>query len=389
MTESAIDLPLEGLLVVDFSQFLSGPFASLRLADFGARVIKIERPEVGDLCRQIYLTDTEIGGDSTLFHAINRRKESFAGDLKSPRDLERLRKLIARADVLIQNFRPGVMDRLGFDYETVKTLNPRLVYGTISGYGADGPWAPRPGQDLLAQARSGLLWLNGDRDDPPTPVGLAIADMLAGHNLAEGILACLVRRGVTGKGGLVETSLFEGLIDFQFEVLTTHLNDGERAPRRAAINNAHAYLSAPYGVYPTKDGYLAIAMTPVPKLGELLEIPALDAFSDPSSWFNQRDEIKAIIADRLAAKTTEHWLAILEPADIWCAPVYDWAAMRAHEGYRSLKLEQHIYRDDGVDVRTTRGPIRIDEAHLTSPRAAPTIGMHTEDLVAEFDLDAG
>lgn len=388
MTNTDVELPLKDLLVVDFSQFLSGPFASLRLADMGARVIKIERPGVGDLCRQIYLTDTEIGGDSTLFHAINRRKESLAADMKDPRDLARLRRLIAKADVVIQNFRPGVMERLGFDYESLRVENPKLVYGTISGYGAEGPWAPRPGQDLLAQARSGILWLNGDRDDPPTPVGLAIADMLAGHNLVEGLLACLVRRGVTGKGGLVETSLFEGLIDFQFEVLTTYLNDGGRQPKRAAINNAHAYLSAPYGVYPTGDGYLALAMTPIGKLRELLDIPDLAAFDDPATWFSKRDEIKATIAERLLGDTTEHWLSILEPADIWCAPVMDWDAMRQHEGYRALALEQSIVRADGIDIRTTRGPIRIDGALLVSDRAAPTIGMHTHDLVAEFSLDA-
>ena len=191
-------------------------------------MIKIERPGAGDLCRSLYLSDTDVHGTNTLFHAINRNKESYAADLKDPDDLNRLRRLIGKADVLIQNFRPGVMERLGLGYEYVSQLNSRIVYGAVTGYGNARQWRDRPGQDLLAQARSGIMWLSGDEGDPPTPMALAIADMLAGHALCEGILACLVRRGVTGNGGLVETSLIEALLDFQFEVLTTHMNDGRR-----------------------------------------------------------------------------------------------------------------------------------------------------------------
>ncbi|MBU2484241.1 MAG: CoA transferase, partial [Alphaproteobacteria bacterium] len=159
------DLPLDGLVILDMSQFLSGPYATLRLQDLGARVIKIERPEAGDLSRSLYLSDTEIDGDSTIFHAINRGKESLAIDLKNEADLEGLRKLIGKVDVLVQNFRPGVIERLGLDYETVRALNPKLVYASISGYGEEGPWVRRPGQDLLAQARSGVMWLSGNDGD--------------------------------------------------------------------------------------------------------------------------------------------------------------------------------------------------------------------------------
>src|SRR5207247_1226333 len=144
--------PLEGLLVLDFSIFLAGPLASLRLGDLGARVIKIERPDVGDLCRQLYISNLELDGDSTLFHSINRNKESFAANLKDARELGRVRKLISKADVMIQNFRPRVMSKLGLDYESVRKINPRLVYGSITGYGSEGPWADKPGQDLLAQS---------------------------------------------------------------------------------------------------------------------------------------------------------------------------------------------------------------------------------------------
>ena len=184
--------PLEGLTVLEFSQFLSGPYAGLRLADLGARVIKIERPDVGDLCRNLYISDTDLEGDSTLFHAINRNKESFAANLKDPNDLQSVKKLIEKADIITQNFRPGVIERIGLDYKNVK-INPKIVYGTISGYGSDGPWSSLPGQDLLAQSRTGLVWLNGNGGEAPTPMGLAVADMLAGHTLVEGILAAVIK----------------------------------------------------------------------------------------------------------------------------------------------------------------------------------------------------
>jgi len=379
--------PLSGLVVVDLSQFLSGPYCSLRLLDLGARVIKIERPDGGDLSRRLYLSDTEIGGDSTIFHAINRAKESFAVDLKNEDDLAALRGLLAKADVLIQNFRPGVIERLGLDYQSVRKLNPRLVYASISGYGEEGPWVKRPGQDLLAQARSGVMWLNGDEDQGPVPFGLAVADMLAGAACAQGILAALVRRGVTGEGGHVETSLMEALIDLQFEVLTTHLNDGRRLPRRSSFRSAHAYLAAPYGVYPAKDGYLAIAMTPIPKLADLLEMEDLAPYRDrPSSWFTARDEIKAIIAQRIAQKSIDDWLAILEPADIWCARVLNWEEVLESDGFRALDLLQTVTREDGVSITTTRSPLRVDGVRAEVTRAAPRVGEHSEAIRVEFGL---
>ena len=194
--------PLEGILVVDLSQFLSGPCASLRLADLGARVIKVEKPVTGDLCRQLYVSNVRLDGESTVFHAINRNKESIVADLKTPEGLEQVKKLIRRADVVMHNFRPGVIERLGLGYESVRQLNPQVVYGQISGYGQEGPWRDQPGQDLLLQSLSGLTWLSGDAGQGPVPMGLAVADILCGMHLVQGILACLVRRSITGQGGL-------------------------------------------------------------------------------------------------------------------------------------------------------------------------------------------
>jgi crotonobetainyl-CoA:carnitine CoA-transferase CaiB-like acyl-CoA transferase len=381
------DLPLEGLLVVDMSQFLSGPYCSLRMLDLGARVIKIERPDGGDLSRRLYLSDTEIGGDSTIFHAINRGKESLAIDMKNPDDLAALRTLLGKADVLIQNFRPGVIERLGLDYESVKTINPSIVYASISGYGEEGPWVKRPGQDLLAQSRSGLMWLNGDEGQGPVPFGLAVGDMLAGAALCQGILAALVRKGISGKGSHIETSLLEALVDFQFEVLTTYLNDGRRLPKRSGFRSAHAYLSAPYGVYPAKDGYLAIAMTPIGKLQQLLGIPELMAFSDnPSSWFTERDAIKTIISAKIETGTIAEWLAVLEPADIWCAKVLNWEELMEHDGFKVLDMLQRVTREDDVSILTTCSPLRVDGARPHHHRAAPRIGEHSAKIRSEFSM---
>jgi CoA:oxalate CoA-transferase len=380
-------LPLAGLTVVDMSQFLSGPYCTLRLMDLGARVIKIERPDGGDLSRGLYLSDGE-SGDSTIFHAINRSKESLALDLKDERDKQALKTLISKADVLVQNFRPGVIERLGLDYEAVTAINSRLVYCSISGYGDKGPWVARPGQDLLAQARSGVMWLNGDEGEGPVPFGLAIGDMLAGADAAQGILAALVRRGVTGEGSLVETSLFEALIDFQVEVLTVHMNSGHKLPKRSSVRGAHAYLSAPYGVYQARDGYIAIAMTPISKLADLLAMEELEAYrDDPATWFTQRDEIKAMIAKRIATASVDEWLAILEPADIWCARVLNWNELLQSEGFQVLDMLQTVQREDGVSITTTRSPVRINGARPRSDRAAPRVGEHSAAIRKEFGLD--
>ena len=383
-------LPLDGILVIDFSQFLSGPLCSLKLADMGARVIKIERPGQGDLCRTLYLSDTEIGGTNSLFHAINRNKESFTADLRDEADRAMLRDLVTRADVVLQNFRPGVIERQGFGYNDVRAMNPGVVYGSISGYGEDGPWVDLPGQDLLAQARSGLLWLTGSAGDPPMPMGLAAADMMAGNALAQGVLAALVRKARTGEGGLVQTSLLEALLDFQFEVLTTHLNDGGRLPQRSAVNGAHAYLGAPYGVYQTADGWLALAMTPsLERLATLLGLTALERwFDDPRQAMRDRDAIKAIIAARVKTAGTAHWLALLQPADIWCAEVLDWPGLMASDAFQRLKMVQHI-SGTTASLDTLRGPLRIDGAALTSPRAAPDLGQDRQAIIQEFGLAQG
>jgi crotonobetainyl-CoA:carnitine CoA-transferase CaiB-like acyl-CoA transferase len=379
--------PLDGLLVLDFALFLAGPLCALRLADLGARVIKIERPDGGDLCRQLYINDLRLDDDSMLFHSINRNKESYAANLKSPQELAQVKKLVEKADVIITNFRPGVMRRLGLDYDSCRAINPRLVYGSISGYGDEGPWREKPGQDLLAQALSGLLWLSGNAEHAPTPMGLAVADMFAGHFLVQGVLAQLVRRGISNEGGLVETSLLEALLDFQFEVLTTHLNDGGRVPQRSTFGNAHAYLGAPYGVYQTADGWIAIAMNSLDKLGQAMELPEIIGVSRADT-FERRDELKRLIATCLSMQTTGHWLGRLEPAGLWCAPVMDWPQLLQSEAFKVLKMTQSVTRSaTGSSYAALRCPLTLDRTPAFSALGSPAIGEHTRAIQDEFALE--
>lgn len=377
---------LEDILVVDFSQFLSGPSAALRLADMGAQVIKIEKPGTGDICRQLYVSDVMIEGESTIFHAINRNKQSYAADLKDADDLGKVKQLLAKADVMMHNFRPGVMERIGLDYETVKRINPTIIYAELNGYGTEGPWKDLPGQDLLLQAASGLTWLSNNNDESPTPMGVAVVDILAGTHIAQGILAALYKRGINGEGALVQVSMFESILDFQFEVLTCYYNDGNQLPVRSAINSGHAYVAAPYGIYQTKDSYIALAMTNIVLLAELLRCEPLKKFSDSNDWFDKRDEIKEMLASHLASNTADHWLTILEKADIWCAPVMDYDKLVKEEGYRVLNMEITVKTSNGLSVKTTRCPLRVDGKLLISAKGAPVLGEDNEVIDKQFGI---
>ncbi len=377
---------LQNILVIDFSQFLSGPSASLRLADLGAEVIKIERPDGGDICRHLYVSDVMIDDESTIFHAINRNKKSYTANLKDEIDLEKVKLLLEKADVMMHNFRPGVMERIGLDYETVKKINPGIVYAEISGYGNEGPWKDLPGQDLLLQAASGLTWLSNNSTENPTPMGVAVVDIMAGTHATQGILACLFKKGITGNGALVQVSMFESVLDFQFEVLTCYYNDGRQNPQRSLVNNAHAYVAAPYGLYKTSTEYIAIAMTDIVQLGIPLNCNQLTEFNNKNDWFSKRDEIKKILVEHLISNTAAHWLAILERADIWCAPVLNYEQLVKEEGYRVLNMELTVKTSAGTDVKTTRCPIRVDGQILKSTIGAPSLGQHNIEIEKHFNL---
>jgi len=204
--------------------------------------------------------------------------------------------------------------------------------------------------------------------------------MLAGAHLAQGILACLYRKAVQNEGGFVQVSMMESAYDFQFETITTFMNDGGCLPQRSKKNNANAYLGAPYGIYQTENGYLSLAMGSIPVLGKLLGCAKLLDYTDVMEAYSKRDEIKAILAEHLLTGSTAHWLSILEPADIWCAAVFNWDTLMAHDGFKSLNMLQEVEMADGYQYQTTRCPIRIDGELLTSAKGSPKLGQDNHQI---------
>ncbi|ANH80250.1 acyl-CoA transferase [Niabella ginsenosidivorans] len=378
---------LEDILVIDFSQFLSGPSASLTLADMGARVIKVEKPGTGDICRELYVSDVVIDGASSIFQAINRNKESYSADLKNAEDMAKIKGLLKHADVVIHNFRPGVMERLGLGYEEVKAMNPSVVYGSISGFGEEGPWKQLPGQDLLLQSLTGITQLNGKAGENPIPMGVSVIDILSGIHLSQGILSLLYQRTLSGEGGDVKVSMLESALDLQFEVLTCFYNDGNELPQRSSVNGGHPYVGAPYGIYQTADAWLALAMTDIVQLGRLTGCEALTKYVDRDEWFARRDEIKSLLARHLQKRSTAEWLQVLEPADVWCAEVLSYGQLRKQPAYTELDMEMVVKNSRGTRITTTRCPFKVDGLMLTSTIAAPLLGEHTAAIDKEFGLN--
>jgi CoA:oxalate CoA-transferase len=376
-----MDLPLQGLVVLEFSQYLSGPSAGLRLADLGARVIKIERPATGDAGRKLAIKNLWVDDSSLLFHTINRNKESFTADLKDANHLEIVNKLITKADVLIHNFRPGVMEKNGLGYESLKKINPCLIYAEISGYGKEGPWKNKPGQDLLLQSMTGLAYTTGNGSNGPVPFGIAIADILSGAQLVQGILAALIRRQKKGTGALIEISLAESLLDFQFELLTTYYASNKQ-PLRSHSSNGHPLLHAPYGIYETADGHIALAMMDLAVLAKAIDCTLLEEFSNEQA-FAERNKIKVLLAAHLSVQTTGHWMKSLQQNEVWAMEVFDWEKMMDHEGYQCLQMEQ-VLNGRGKKIITTRCPIRINGERLHSDKPAPMLGEHNESVMREL-----
>lgn len=380
-----ISKPLAGILVLEFCQYLSGPSAGLRLADLGARVIKIENPGKGDLCRILPIKDQWVEENSLLFHTINRNKESYTANLKSEEELAEIQKLVSKADVMIHNFRPGVMEKLSLGFDQVKKISPKIIYAEISGYGKEGPWAKKPGQDLLLQAMSGLMYNSGDRDDAPTPFGLAIGDILCGAQVVQAILSGLISKNRKGEAVKVEVSLLESLIDFQFEIFTTYFASGKR-PLRSAVNNAHPLLGAPYGIYETSDGFIAVAMVPLQELKEALNCPGLEDY-DQSKVFSKRDEIKSVLVDFLKKESTGFWMEKLQSRKLWATDLKNWKQLKQTKGYKEFELEQEINISGSKNIKTNRCPIRIDGEKLWGANPAPDLGQHTASVKKEFELD--
>jgi crotonobetainyl-CoA:carnitine CoA-transferase CaiB-like acyl-CoA transferase len=373
---------LDGIRLVAFSQYLMGPVACQYLADMGADVIKVEQPGHGAWERSWAGADTFINGVSAFFLLANRNLRSVALDLKDPAGLAAARRLVNRADVLVENFRPGVMDRLGLGYEAVRQNNRGIVYASGSGYGSDGPYRHLPGQDLLIQALSGLAANTGSAEHGPTVAGSAVVDQHSASLLAMGILGALVHRERTGEGQRVEVTLMQGALDLQTEPVVYHLNGAQlERPHSQLADTFHA---APYGLYATADGHLAISMTPIATLSKVLGHPdGLQPYQDPAVAFTHRDEIRQILDPLIRQSTTEEWVTRLRESAIWCAPVNELAATFDDEAVRFLDPVLEFEHPEAGTVRVLRHPVRYSSGSAGITRPPPSVGEHTREVLEE------
>ena len=369
--------PLAGIRVLDFSALLQGPLATQILADCGADVVKLEKPE-GEWMRHWGICMARTHGETDAFLAFNRNKRSVEVDLKDADDHDRIIDLVKKADVVVENFRPGVMDRLGFGFATLKQHNPGIIYAASSGYGQTGPYVKRPGQDYLVQALTGAMWLSGRRDDPPFVMGPAIADQFTALHLVIGILAALQHRHRTGEGQRVDVDLLSCMMAVQQQELTVYFNHGEPL-ERARENVGHPGLTAPCGVYGTSDGYLMLAMFPCPKLGEILEVDWLAEYDTNDKMYTARDDVHRKLSAHFATDTTGHWIDLLTSHDVWCAPVQKYTDLEQDPQIVHKHLIWDVpYAEGNASYRTVGSPFTFSASPVAVRRSAPRSGQHTD-----------
>jgi len=375
---------LSGVRLLSFAQMAQGPSAVQYLADMGADVIKIERPRTGGLERTWTALQLHVGGESAFFLGLNRNQRSLTVNLKSDRGREIIHRLAAGTDVLLENFRPGVMDRLGIGYDALSEINPGLIYAVATGYGSDGPYRKRPGQDLLAQAMGGLASMTGTRDDLPTPAGAAIVDVHSSALLTMAILAALFHRQQSGKGQKVEANLLESAIDLQKEALFYYMNGGgSRATTRSASGIGAPFYEAPHGIYRTRDGHIAIALNPLDKLGRILGIEEIRAFG-PREAFDRRDEVKERIQRVLETRTTSEWLELMDAEDVWCSAVNDYDRLVEDPQVRHNRVLRTMEREDIGTFRVVAPPFRMSATPPDTGEPPPRLGQHTEEILGSL-----
>lgn len=377
---------LSGYKVLDCSIAMAGPFAAQRLGDLGADVIKIE-PPTGEWQRHAPAGGITGNMINVSFLSLNRNKRSLAIDLKSAGGKEIIQKLAAQADVFIQNYRPGVAGRLGVDYETLSALNPRLIYVSMSGFGEDGPYATRPGQDLLLQAMSGAMLSSGRAGEAPRAAGQYVVDAVTAYCAFEGVLAALLHRERTGEGQKVEVNMLDAITTIQMQELSVY-TVGHKPQVRSAEPHAHVYIRAPYGTFATSDGYLALAMPDMNVLARVTEEPRLADYAGERDGWEKRDEIYALVRDTLARASTADWFAKLDAAGIWCSPVYGYADLVddpqiAHNG----TFVEYEHPTEGR-IKTPGFPIRFSKTPSQVVRGAPLTGQHTDEVLRDFGFSA-
>lgn len=382
-------LPLEGVRVVDLTQVMAGPFCTMLLADLGADVIKVE-PPTGDLSRSMGGDRLRMKGkDRAPFFALNRNKRSVVVDLKSDSGVNRVRRLADAADVFVESFRPGVTERLGLGYDTLHGRNPRLVYASISGFGTDGPWAERPGFDLIAQAMSGVMSVTGTAGGEPVKSGIPVSDLSAGLFAANGIQAALLARTRTGRGQRVETSLFEAALGMSVWEATEFFATGEAPEPKGSAHR----LNAPYQAFKARDGYITIAaFTPThwQRLCNVLDRADLliDArFRSNEDRMAHLPELVDQIERALTLRSVDDWVARLLAEGIPCGPILDYAEVLSAPHTAARKMVETVDHPVEGEVRTLGIPLKFSDTPASVRHAPPLLGEHTDAVMAA--LDAG
>jgi len=376
--------PLSGIKVIDATSALSGPYCTLLLGDLGAEVIKIEEPQAGDMLRQ---SGPFIQGEGSYFLYGNRNKKSLTLNLQKEKGREILLKLVKEADVFVENFRPQVKNRLRIDYPTLKEMNPRIIYCSISGFGQTGPWADRPGFDQIAQGMSGLMSVTGFPQSGPTRAGVAIGDSVAGIFAAYGVLAALLEREKSGLGQFLETSLLEGLVAVLGFQAAKYFATNETP---LAQGNDHATI-APYGTYRTKDGYMNIAAGTQKMWETLCEVLGMgDSRNDPRfktipDRVQNKDALKAILEEALARKTTEEWVEILNRAGVASGPIYtiDQVFQDRQIIHQQMLLE--VEHSKAGKIKMIGFPVKLHRTPCKIALAPPHLGQHTQDILRELN----
>jgi len=376
--------PLSKLKVLDLTWALAGPFGTMLLCDLGAEVIKIERPGLGDIVRNL---EPRVDSVSTYFFSINRGKKSVAIDLQQEKGKELLMQLAGKCDVLVENFTPGTMDRLGLGYETLKRHNSRLIYAACSGYGQGGPESQKPSLDVIAQGRAGIMSITGEEGGAPVRVGVSVGDLSAGMFTALSILAAVFERMESGQGQMIDVSMVDSVVALEENAFVRYFATGE-VPRR--LGTKHPVLS-PFQAFPTKDGHIVlVAAGPVEQWALFLEkIGRLDLLSDERlqngrTRYRYNQELEPILSEALKKKTTREWIAEFEPIGIPCGPLND----IAEAAQDPLLLARNMFVDlpcPGVkkgSLRAVGTPMKLSRTAAGPRQGAPALGEHTVEILS-------
>ncbi len=364
---------------------LAGPICAMRLGDLGADVIKLEPPGTGEWTRTHGFANATVGGESTALLGLNRNKRSLTLNLKDHRGLEALHRVLANTDVFLQNFRVGTAERLGIGYDQLRETYPQLVYCQISGYGEDGPYRDRPGQDLLIQGYSGSMWSVGAKTDPPSAGALWAADAMTGYQATIGILAALRERDHSGMGQKVSLDMWSVVMDCQAQEFTTYLNCGIE-PVRTTEPFAHAWCNPPYGTYTTKDSYILLAQLPIDVLGDALDDDRLRAITTWSDAHEQRDQIRRILNDVMPSRTTAEWLDLFHEHKLWAGPIYTYADVVADPHVAARNMIATVEHPTAGTLRLPAVPLRFSRSPADIRLPPPLLGEHTDAVLGAAGL---